>query len=469
MSNPTEELVKNVLNTKFEAFSNEQVEDVKKRFIDVIGCAIGGANASGNSIILDLVREWGGKKEATILCHGDRVPVHHAAMLNSIMCRSYDYEVILEVEGEAAGRMTGHICATIVPTALAVAEQRGSSGKDLIIAVILGADLAARIATAEDFSFDHSFDNTGTMNGFGAAAAAGRLRGLNETQMLNAFGIVVNQIAGSLQHFWDGAHTFKLPGALAASNGIVSVELASRGFTGLKDPLMSKHGYFAQYCKSYRPEFLTIGLGKRFYTKGAHKLHPGCYGNHVAIECGLELHRQYDIPVENIEEVIVGVNPMMYQTFLNQPFEMGDPQMKASFNIPYNVANVLLRKSVRLEHFTDAFLQDPKVIELVKKVKLVPRAEASTMDFVRGWAEKAWATDLKVRMKDGKELSVTVETAARGRLNNPLTKDEIKDKFRANVAFSKTVSKKNSEEALKMLENLEELKEITKVIKLLVA
>lgn len=371
MSNPTEELVKNVLNTKFEAFSNEQVEDVKKRCIDVIGCAIGGANASGNSIILDLVREWGGKKEATILCHGDRVPAHHAAMLNSIMCRSYDYEVNLEVEGEAAGRMTGHICGTIVPTALAVAEQRGSSGKDLISAVLLGADLAARIATAEDFSFDNCFDNTGTMNGFGAAAAAGRLRDLNETQMLNAFGIVVNQVAGSLQHFWDGAHTFKLPGALAASNGIVSVELASRGFTGLKDPLMSKRGYFAQYCKSYRPEFLTIELGKRFYTKGAHKLHPSCYGNHVPIECGLKLHREHNINADDIEEVIVTVPPLAYGGFLNQPFEMGDPQMKASFNLPYNVANVLLRKSARLEHFTDKFLRDPKVIALCKKVKLV--------------------------------------------------------------------------------------------------
>ena len=99
-----EELVSNILETKFETFSDEVVEDAKKRFIDVIGCAIGGANASGNSIMLDLVRGWDGKKEATILVHGDRVPALNAAMMNCIMCRSLDYESCGPGEGEVPGR-----------------------------------------------------------------------------------------------------------------------------------------------------------------------------------------------------------------------------------------------------------------------------------------------------------------------------------------------------------------------------
>lgn len=465
MSTVMEELVANVLGTKFEVFKDTMIEDAKKRLIDVVGCAIGGVNASCNSMILDLVREWGGKEEATILVHGDKVPAQNAAMVNSIMCRSYDYEVCLESEGEAAGRMTGHICGTTEPTALAVAEQKDSSGKEIIAAVILGADLAARISTTEDFSFEQSFDPTGTVNGFGATAVAGKLWGLNESQMLNAFGILVNQIAGSTQGVWDGVHTFKLNQGLASNNGIVAVELASRGFTGIKDPLMSKHGYFARYCKSYRPEFLTIELGKRFYSKGAHKLHPGCYGNHVAIECALKLHKEHDIKADDIEEVILNVPPGMKGSFLDQPFEMGDSQMKASFNLPYSVATVLLRKSIRLEHFTDDCLRDPRVIALCRKVKIVTGTPTGPPD--RGWAQKAWAARLNVKMKDGSEFSAEVD-APRGRLLYPLTKDEIRDKFRGNVEFTKKVSRKNAEEALTMLENLEEIKEIAKIMKLLV-
>lgn len=465
MNTAIEELVGNVLETKFEVFSDELVENAKKRMIDVVGCAIGGANASGNPMIMDLVREWGGKKEATILFYGDRVPAHNAAMVNSIMCRSYDYEVCgPEPEGEAEGRMSGHICGTTECTALTVAEQKGSSGKDVICAVILGGDMASRISSTEDYSFEHSFDASGTVNGFGATAVAGRLWGLNHRQMLNAFGIVVNQIAGSFQSIWDGVHTFKLLQGLSARNGIISVELASKGFTGIKDPLMSKHGYFARYCRTYRPELLTKELGKRFYTKGAHKLYPGCYGNHVAIECGLELHRQNEIKAEDINAVTVGILPMLCESFINQPFEKGDSQMKALFNLPYNVANVLLRKEVRLEHFTDEFLRDPRVINLAKKVKIVPITPPER----EGWSQTAWATDLTVKMENGREFSIHTD-APRGRQLSPLTKDEIKEKFRINVAFSNTVSKEKAEEALTMLDTLEEVDEVCKIVKLLVA
>jgi 2-methylcitrate dehydratase PrpD len=460
------ELIENVLSTKFAAFSDEHIENTKKRFIDIVGCAIGGANASGNSMILDLVREWGGKKESTIIVHGDKVPAHNAAMVNCVMCRSYDYEAVLDSEGVVEGKLVGHVCGTTEPTALATAELKGSNGKELITAAILGGDMAARIVTAEEFSFEHGFDISGTANAFGAATVAGKLWGLNHNQMLNAFGIVLNQIGGSFQNIWDGVHTFKLIQGLSARNGIMSVELARKGFTGPKDPLMSKYGYFVLYCKGYRPELLTVELGKRFYTKGGHKLHPGCYANHVAIECGLELHRQYDINPVDIYEVTVTLLPMLSRTFLNQPFEMGDTQVKASFNLPYNVANVLLRKSVKLEHFTDKFLRDPKVIGLAKKVKIVPTGSATCPE--RGWAQTAWATDLTVKLKDGKEFSTHVD-APRGRLLYPLTKDEIKEKFRRNVAFSKTVSRKKGEEVLIMLDALEEVDDVTKIVKLLVA
>jgi 2-methylcitrate dehydratase PrpD len=137
---------------------------------------------------------------------------------------------------------------------------------------------------------------------------------------------------------------------------------------------------------------------------------------------------------------------------------LGDSQQKALFNLPYAVANVLTRKSARMEHYTDEFIRDPGIIGLSKKVKV----EATVMP------EMSKAIDLKVRLKNGKELKAHFDQP-RGFEDTPLTREEIKDKFRANVTFSKTVSKSKSEKALTMMENLEEVNDVSKLLTLLVA
>jgi hypothetical protein len=258
-----EELTKNVLNTSFESFDKDVVEQAKNRILDVVGCAIGGANASGCGMIVDLVKRWGGEKESTIMVHGGKLPAQNAAMVNCIMCRSYDFEPVGPYVYDM--NIPAHISGTTVPTAIAVAEQNAASGKELITALILGDDLTSRMLAASRYSLDLGWDETGTVNMFGATAIAGRLMGLDERQMLNAFGIVLNQMAGSFQNIYDGVHCFKLLMGLAACAGIVSAEMASKGFTGIKDPLLSKYGYFGLYCQGYDPEFLNRDLGKKFF------------------------------------------------------------------------------------------------------------------------------------------------------------------------------------------------------------
>ena len=281
------ELIKNVLETPFEAFDQPTLNRARDRIIDVVGCLIGGANASGCSMMVDLVREWGGKKESTILVHGGKVPAHNAALVNCVMARSYDFEPTgAYVEGKST---PAHLSGTTGPTAITVAEQKAASGKELLTALILGDDLASRITAASQLNIDSGFDCTGTVNAFGATAIAGRLWGLNEHQMLNAFGIVLNQLAGSFQNIFDGAHSFKLPQGLAARAAIFSVALAKKGFTGVKDPLLSKYGYFSLYCKTYQLEVLTKDLGKKFYADYTCKPYPCCRSNHAAIDCVLDL------------------------------------------------------------------------------------------------------------------------------------------------------------------------------------
>ena len=378
--------------------------------IDVMGCLIAGANAPGCRMIVDLVKKWGGKKESTILTHGGKVPAHNAAMVNSMMARSYDFE---PVGTFMDGKDTPcHISGTTAPTAIAVAEQKASSGKDLLTALILGDDFASRINAASNFSRDSGWDNTGTVNMFGATAIAGRLWGLDEHKMLNAFGIVLNQMAGSFQSIYDGTHCFKLPQALAARAGIFSVELANEGFTGVKDPLLSKHGYFNLYCQNSRPEALTKDLGKIFYADHTFKRYPSCGLTHAAIHCALELVHMHNLKSEDISTVTLNVTPIAYQSFVGQQFEIGDmPQANAAFSLRYTVANALLRRGVRLEHFTEELIRDPKVVDLAKNMKLVGDMPG----------EKLFATHLEVKTKDGKRFSVHMDNPKGDGIPNPLS------------------------------------------------
>lgn len=453
MSDLIEKLAKNVLETRFESFDKDTVEHAKNRIMDVIGCLIGGANASGCKMVVDLVKQWGGKKESTILVHGGKAPAHNVAMVNSIMARSYDFE---PVEPFIDGIGTpAHISGTTVPTAISVAEQRGTSGKDLLAALILGDDIASRLIASSGFFFDSGWDNTGTINMFGATAIAGRLQGLDEYQLRNAFGIVLNQMAGSFQNIYDGNHCFKLPMALAARAGIFSAEMASEGFTGIKDPLLSRHGYFAQYCRNPNPDILIKDLGKKFYADGTFKPYPACRGTHAAIECALQLSHTHDIRPEDINGITVHVTNVAYDTFVGQAFAIGEvPQVNAAFSLQYTVADALLRKSVRLEHFTEKFIQEPNVLSLVDKVSL-----AATIP-----PEKPLAAEVEVMMNDGERFSAYVEIPKGDGIRNPLSKEDLKEKFRANVAFSQAVPKENSERVLCLVERLEELHDIKEII-----
>lgn len=336
-----EELAQNVLETRFADFPDPVIANAKDRLIDICGCIIGGANAPGCAELRSLIREWGGKKQASILVHGGKAPAANAAFINSIMARSFDYGVMTPYIGDKP--VWGHIAETNVPIAITVSEWANASGKDLLTAMILGDDLTTRIAAASTQAISRGWDTPGTVDKFGATAIAGRLLGLSQEQLIDAFGIVLNQLAGSFQPIHDAAHSFKLAQGLAARDGVFAAELARKGWTGCVDPLLGRYGYFALYCQKCDPDYLTRDLGKKFYGDATFKPYPACGFTHSTIDCALKLVRERKIAVPDILSVTVDVAPMHFDSPLNQPFEIGDfPQGTATFSLRYQVD----RKSV---------------------------------------------------------------------------------------------------------------------------
>lgn len=457
-----ERLSENILETKFENLNEATLENVKNRILDVVGCIISGAYAPGNLALIKLVKAWGGREEATILINGGKVPAYHAAMVNSIMARSYDFESVrTRVNDE---NIASHISGTTVPTALTLAEAKDISGKELITALLVGDDLACRLIAASGFGFNLGWDCVGTINAFGATAIAGRLLGLTKSQIKNAFGIVLNQLSGSLQSIWDGSHAFKLLQGLSAKNGIFSAELARADWTGVKDALFSKFGYFHLYTEGcVNPGILIEDLGLKYHTEATLKLYPCCRTNHAAVDCALKISKEYEKEIEQIDqfdEIILKVPARVLNMFVGQPFNIGAiPQIGAAFNIRYCVANVLLRKNITLEHFTDDFIRDPRIMELTGKISLKEIGDPDP---------KALGASLKLIMKSGKEICSEVSFARGEPVLSPLSIDDLKAKFMHNVAFSQTVSEKNAEKILSLIENLEEVDKVTELMDLMV-
>lgn len=448
----TEELVQNIVCAEFNSIDAEFIDRAKWRIVDSIGCLIAGANAIGCREASELVRKWGGAGESTVLVHGIKSPAYNAAMVNSLMTRSFDFEPV-EAEGEDR---TGpaHISGTTVPAAFAVAEARGASGKDLIAALIVGDDLAARLSVASGFDFAAGWDNTGTINAFGATAVAGKLLKLDEKKVRNALGIVLSQLSGTMDCVWDKVMQFKLCIALSARNGIFSAELAGSGFTGVKDPFLGKHGYFSLYCKNHDAIHLTRNLGKRFYADCVIKPYSACRATHSSIDAALMISRNNDVQADAIDEITVRLPARILNGFTGQPFVLGEtPQIDGAFSVRYTVATALLRKGVKPAYFTDECLHDPQILRLINRMKLI---------------ESPAATEVEVRMKDGTILSGHADLARGHIAKTPLSADEIRAKFLDNVAYSQTVPVATAEKVLEMLEDLENIKDVREIVRLLV-
>jgi 2-methylcitrate dehydratase PrpD len=456
-----EELSANIVDTRFEDLAKETVELAKNRILDVLGCAIGGVNAPGNAALLKLVTKWGGKKEATILFHGGKAPAQNVAMLNTIMARSYDFEVMsYAIDGQV---FASHHAATLVPTALALGEANRVNGKEMITAMLVGDDMAARVQAA---SVGHpiglGWDGCGTLSHLGATATASRLLGLNRYQTRNAFGIVLNTIASAIQSLWDGATTFKLGQGTAARNGIFSAELAKEGWTGVEDALLSKFGYFFLYAKGCKdPNIMTRDLGKKYYGESYFKPYPCGMPNHVAMDCALELVRKYGIRAEDITEVIIHVtHGTIGRSYYAKPFIIRDfPHGDAIFSYPYTVATALLHGSVGLANFTEEAIRDPRVNAITANTKLEELPESEGLGLM--------GVKLTVKMKNGKEYSES-GTPHREWTTRPTPKEEIVAKFWHQVDFSQTVSRKNAKKIIDLINHLEEVENVNQLIELLI-
>lgn len=475
MSKIIDALAANIVNVKFGDIDKQTIEDIKNQIIDIVGCILGGIKAPGNFELVSLVKKWGGKKEASIIAYGGKVPAKNAAMVNSIMARSYDFECLAySLNGRSGG--APHGSGTYVPTAIAMGESTHANGKDLITALVVGNDIACRIYSgcSRPFEFDpklgviRHFVPWGTIATFGATAIAGRLLGLSFSQMKEAFGIAISMMSGAGNPIMDeeGGHTFKLNQGTSARDGIFAAELAKIGWTGASDPLLGRWGYYENFAGGVcdRPELLIENLGKKFYHETQCKAYPGGGPMHAPYEAALAIANKYNIKPEEVEEITLFV--VRKSQWYAKPFKTGKyPLCNALFSYYYAVATALVRKSVSLENFTDEAILDQRIQQLIPKIKLeeIPKEKAE------GWKGiTPFSVELHVKMKDGQEFIERVNAARGMHPGLYLSREEIIAKFMAQVRFTNAITEENARRLIELILRLEEVDDVSQLVGLMV-
>lgn len=399
---------------QYEDIPKETIEATKLGIMDTIGVGIAGTGAPGYPIALKLFKEFGGREDATVMMDGTKLPAPEAAFLNALAFHACDFDDTYD-EGPL------HCYCTALAAALAAAEMKGEvSGKELLLAVALGVDLNARLARS--ITTPLSWVRTATCGCFGAAAAAGKILGLDETGMLNALGVVYSQTAGNSQCQSDGGLSKRMQPGFSARAGVLSALMAERGVTGAVSVFEGPFGYMNLYEKGqYDEAVLMKGMGTEFLGRYVSiKPYPSCRMTHAAIDAALLAKEKYGFSAEEVEHIDVYTSAMC-RKMVGEPFKVRtNPQVDAQFSIPYTVSVALHVGTVSLTEIEDAYVRNPYWEEYAKRITVHVDPELPD--------KEVKASTLKLKLKDGRELTYHLDTF-RGHPDNPLSFELCKEKF----------------------------------------
>ena len=455
-NDPALALAEHVCHTTFETLPEHAVVSSKRDILDTFGAALGGSVAPGIGQLVGLARRWGGREESSLLLLGGRVPAPQAAMVNASMGHALDFDDTFDQGGHI------HPGISALSAGLAVAELRDhTSGRDLVLAIALGLDVACRLALAA--TVDRGWHRTAAIGIFGATATAGKLLGLTTEQMVHAFGIAYSQAAGNRQCIVDGALTKRFQAGQAASSGVLSAMLAQEGFTGAKDVFAGRFGFYPMYQpEGYDLSEITDELGTAY--RGAQlsfKPYPCGRGNHASIDAALELYRQLELATADqgagIDRVTLAAHARTYELELapavmykRRPSQV----VEAQFSLPFLVATALTLGRVGIRDV--AQVDNPDVLALSDRLQGEVRDHVPT-----GWVEIA------VQRADGRSASQANTAKPSGSPENPLTDAQLNDKFRdcaANAA--RPVPEATVEAAIEAIHLLDERPDATALIRL---
>ena len=369
---------------------------------------------STGRLIADFASDHGGKAEATVVGHGFKTDCVNAALANGTMGYACDFE-----PHHPEGIL--HPIAVIGPTALAVGERVGASGKSFLTAVALGCEVEYRTSMALGPAQQYAlgFHPSAVCGTFGATAAAGFLLGLDAEAMVRAFGLAGCQASGLMA--WESdptenARPFQM--GMAARNGVTAALLAKAGFGGPVAIFDHGHTIFHAFSRGPHPDLLTADLGEKWNGVLELAIKPySCVSFlHPGLDALIGLVRDEDLKPGDIESLAMRFPRSGVHCVDDNPLR----SHCAQYILPVAVADREVRLGV---FFDDRRLTDPAIAELSERVTVIP--DDGELEELFPYC---YATIIEVTTRDGRTFTRRNDIA-RGYPESPLSEEDLVAKF----------------------------------------
>ena len=357
-----ERFAAHVAGLRFRDLPLAAVAAAKVFVLDTIGVAVAGSSAGGMDALHAAAVGWGDAPDAAAWGRATRLPAPAAALLNAAQAHCQEFDCVHEPA-------VLHPLATLLPAAIAVAERQGGvAGRDLIAAVAAGTDVAISLGVASRSPL--RFFRPASSGGFGAAAAAAKLLGLDADGVLAAFGLQYAQSSGTMQPHVEGSIALPLQVGFNSRAAVTSADLARSGLTGARDVFEGPYGYLRLFEGEWDLAPALAALGRRWrIAELSHKPYPAGRATHAAIEGVARLRDAHGFGAEDVESVVLEAPPVIQRLCGRIPH----PAMSASYarlSTGFAVAKLLLEGELDLSHYRGAALHDPASIALARRVQV---------------------------------------------------------------------------------------------------
>lgn len=435
-----------VVNTRYEDIPNDVIVLGKKSILDGFGVALAGSV----SPIAPPLRKYIASfhmvgRQASIIGTGIKVPPRFAALANGVAIHSDDFDDTAMVPNNAV-----HATVPVLPPAFALCEVERCSGKDLMLAYHIGVEVQAKIAMAMPARhYADGYHATGTIGSFGSAAACAKLRSLSALQTAYAFGVTGAEAGGVRENF--GTMSKPFTAGHAAQNGTVGADLAALGWTAATDILEGPAGYFEAAGGGFDASALMNRLGKpwTFVSPGVLiKEFPCGTIQQPVMDLMLRLVRQNNLTADRVGKIDVTGSRLDVDTLFHHRPTSG---LEGKFSMEFGVDIVLLERKATLSQFTDAVVQRPDVQDLIRRTSFYVDP---TSDTVKGFT-------LKIALKNGRLIAEHAELA-KGSPENPMSYDDVAEKFRGNAQYAKWPGEK-AKRVIELVKSLEDESDMSRL------
>jgi 2-methylcitrate dehydratase PrpD len=399
--------------------------------------------------VAELCEIHAGRAESRVLGRRDTLPAAGAALVNAYQIHNSEFDCIHEAA-------VVHPMAVLLGAVLAWLDRHGRSGgapiggRNLLCALVLGVDVACRVGVASRAPM--RFFRPATAGSMAATAAIGRLAGFDSARLIDAMGINLGQMCGTMQAHAEGSPVLAMQAGFNARNAMLACDLAARGVPGPHAVLQGPFGYFALFEGEYDAGPVSAPLGQDWrITEVAHKPFPSGRATHGIIDACLQLAREHALAAADIAQVIARVPPLTCRLVGRRP----GPRMAVNYARlcgAWAGACALLAGTVGLDDFGPAALGDPQRLDLAQRIDVVTDASTDPNALT--------PITVQVILIDGTQLSRTLDVVY-GNPARPMDRAAQLAKFRANCQAGATaLADGAAERTIALVDDLEAVADV---------